>query len=218
MINKNIISICIIILLFGCNGKPDLSPLTSNREGNIFKNEYFGFTIEKPKDWFAKSVEESLMAQHISAENLDKDNLDTMVESAMEKTLPLFSFFEFRHGSQMKLNSSIIAIAQNMKNFPEAKNACDYLDQVQTALEKGQIIYIFDNHCQPSFIDGKEFGLLKAYTKFANQQIYQKYYATIQGAHVISIILTYFNEETEAKVEAVRSSIKFNNVTAGSGA
>jgi len=210
---KPLVMLIILVLFAGCSKKQEPSPITVNKKEDIYENEYFKFTIEKPRGWYSRSVKESLLSQHRNKKGLsgktDESEMDAIIDQSMEKTLPLFSFFEFRHGSQIKLNPSVLAIAQNTKNFPEAKNSCDYLKHVMAVLEKGQIKYIFEPDCKELTLKGKNFSVVNAYAKMGKDIVYQNYYATISGKHTISIITTYFDNETKKAVEAVISSIEF---------
>ncbi|MDH3973858.1 MAG: hypothetical protein OEV42_06225 [Deltaproteobacteria bacterium] len=212
---KKYLIIALLIFLVGaCSKKPDPSPVTYHKKGNLYENNYFGFTVEKPEGWYARDVKESLfLQQHKKAPSgkTDEREMKAAVQEAIEKTLPLFSFFEFRHGSQLKVNPSVLSVAQNMKNFPEAKTACDYLKHVIAVLERGQIAYTFDQNCETSTFNGREYDTVNAYAKVGKDIVYQRYYATISGKHAISIIVNYFNDETKMIVEKFMSSIKFKS-------
>jgi len=209
---RKAIALILITSLTACNLMSRPSPVTEQAEGNLFKNEYFRLTVEKPEGWYAQSARETILSQHKGKRILaagDKE-MEVVIEKSIETTLPLFGFFEFRHGSQDSLNPSVLAVAQNMKNFPSAKTACDYLEHVKTVLSKGQIPYIFENNCKKTTQGGKELSMLNAYAKVGNNYVYQRYYATLQGKHAISIIETFFDDATEAKVEQVLRSIRFD--------
>lgn len=206
------IFLILFLVVTGCSEKPGPSPITFQKKGNLYENAYFNFSVQKPDGWYSRDAKESIFLQNhklIPTENINEAEMNKFVHEAMSKTLPLFSFFEFRHGSKIQINPSALSVAQNMKNFPGAKNACDYLQYVMSVLNKGELRYLFDPKCESAMINGREYSLVKAYSKVGNDKVYQTYYATIAGEHAISIILTYFDEETKKKVESVISSLKF---------
>ena len=75
-------------------------------------------------------------------------------------------------------------------------------------IQKSQMNYTFDNKCETKMLNGTEFGVVNAQLAIGQQVVKQRYYAVIRGNHAISVIQTYFDEESEAKVNKIVESFK----------
>ncbi len=192
--------------------KKDGSPITKSTDNKTYTNEFFQMTIQKPEGWYAQNSEESAELQkqggNLMAGN-DK-NLKAMMDAAQDKTISLFGFFEAPPGTPGKLNPNVLSAAENIKLAPGVKTGCDYIALTKEIIKKSQMNYKFDDKCETKTVNGTEFGVVNAQLTIGNQVVKQRYHAVIRGHHAISVIETFFDVESEAKVKKVVESLKFS--------
>lgn len=199
------------LLSTSCTDPGSDSPVTVNTSGNTYINGFFGLKVEKPADWYAQSAEETIMLQQQGNRVLagDDDNMQKMIEAAMESSLPLFGFFEYPPGTPGKMNPNVLSVAENIKMYPGIKDPCDYVAAVKQILQQGQLKYEFNGECQSTTIGGKPAGYQDASLKVGTYDIAQRYHAMITDGYAISFIQTYMDEKSRAKVDEVIDSIQF---------
>jgi hypothetical protein len=215
---KNVVKVCLIFssfLLFNSDrvfAKPanNPSPLTKSTDGKTYTNEFFKLSVEKLKGWYAQDPKEYLALQKRGSNLIAGDNSDfkKVLDASLSTTTPIFSFFEFPPGTPGKLNPSTIAVAENIKGFPGVKNGCDYLDQTKKISQRSQVKIVFADKCESRVLNGTEFKMVNAQLSLNGQQIKQRYFALVKNDHAIGVVQTYFNAESEAKVNQVVNTIK----------
>jgi hypothetical protein len=193
--------------------KKDASPVTKSDDNKTYTNEFFQMTVQKPESWYAQNQEEALETQKKGEKMLagNDKNLKAMVEAAQDTTTQVFGFFEFPMGTPGKLNPNVLSAAENIKGAPGVKTGCDYIALTKEIIKKSQVSYEFDEKCETKTVNGTEFGVVNAQLTIGNQVVKQRYYAVIRGRHAISVIQTYFDAESEAKVNKVVESVKFQS-------
>lgn len=185
---------------------------TVNTDGNTYENRFFGMSVTRPDGWYAQSVEEMLMTQQKGSKALagDNKNLQAMLDAAKDSSLPLFGFYEYPPGTPGKINPNVLAVAENIKQYPGIAKPCDYISAVKSLLEMGQVEYIFEGDCKSSNVGGRESGYLDAMLDLGKLKIKQRYHATISNGYAVSFIETYTDEENSKKVKRVINSIQFD--------
>lgn len=189
------------------------SPLTKNKEGtNLYENKYFGVSVEKPEGWYSQSAIETVLMQQRGSSAIagEDENLKAIIDASMKTNMPIFGFFEFKPGTPGKLNPNVLCIAENIKPFPGIESGCDYISHVKDIISRGKLKYQFDKGCETKNIGGKELGFINASLNAGDQNITQTYHAFIQDGFAISIVQTYFNEESKKKVDEVLDTIRFD--------
>jgi hypothetical protein len=191
--------------------KKDASPVTKSDDNKTYINEFFQMTVQKPESWYAQTQEEGIETQKKGEKMLagNDKNLKAMMEAAQDTTTQVFGFFEFPMGTPGKLNPNVLSAAENIKGAPGVKTGCDYIALTKEIIKKSQVNYEFDEKCETKTVNGTEFGVVNAQLKIGEQVVKQRYYSVIRGRHAISVIQTYFDAESEAKVNKVIESVKF---------
>jgi hypothetical protein len=191
--------------------KKDASPVTKSDDSKTYTNEFFQMTVQKPEGWYAQSQEEAVETQKQGGKMLagNDKNLKAMMEAAEDTTTQIFGFFEVPMGTPGKLNPNVLSAAENIKAAPGIKTGCDYIAATKEIIKKSQMNYEFEDKCGTKTVNGTEFGVVNAQLKVGEQVVKQRYYAIIRGRHAISVIETYFDAESEAKVNKVIESVKF---------
>ncbi|TDY04356.1 hypothetical protein [Thiohalophilus thiocyanatoxydans] len=194
------------------SGSGSDSPVTVNSSGNTYVNGFFGMSVEKPDDWYAQSSEEAIMLQQQDGKILsaDGENMEAMIEAAMESTLPLFGFFKKPPGTPGTINTNVLSVAENIKMYPDIEKPCDYINAMKEVLEQGQLDYQFDSDCQTTRLGGKVSGHMDASLTVANHDVSQSYYALINKGYAISFIQTYADEQGAKNVAYIMDSIRFD--------
>lgn len=187
------------------------SPLTVNSSGNTYVNGFFGMRVEKPADWYSQSAEEDIMQQQQGSKvrSGDDENMEAMIEAAMESSLPLFGFFKNPPGTPGTFNTNVLSVAENIRMYPGIKKPCDYINAVKEVLERGQLNYQFDSDCQSTRVGGKASGYMDASLSVANFDVTQRYHAIITDDYAISFIQTYADDQGAKNVAHIMDSIRF---------
>ena len=213
-----------LLTLSACGTEPETKPetmpatesaaergpeaLTYTTGDNVYINDMFSLRIEKPEGWFAQSAEDMiLMQQQGSALFSDDDNIRKILKASLESTLPLFGFFEVPPGTPGKLNPNILGTAENIRQAPGITSGCDYLYHARVALRQMSIDYEVEDECHSRTVNGTELDFFHATAMFGPQLIQQRYLALVRDQHAIVIVQSYFDEESEAKVEAVLQTL-----------
>lgn len=185
--------------------------VTVNSQDNIYVNELFGLSVEKPGGWYAQNVEEMIMSQQRGNKILagDDKNMQAMLEAAKDSSLPIFGFYEYPPGTPDKINPNILSVAENIKLYPGIKHPCDYVNAVKSLLQQGKLEYTFNGDCQTGSLAGRKTGYLEASLNLGNLAITQRYYAILANGYALSFIQTFTDKESLAKVDQVMNSITF---------
>jgi hypothetical protein len=186
-----------------------LSRTTASPDGKKYVNEFFNVTVEKPEGWYAQNTQESEALREKGGQMVagDDKNMKAMVEASKQSTTPLFSFFEVAPGTPGKANPNVIGIAEDLKAAPGVKTGCDYLALAKQMAEKSQVKIEFSEKCESKNINGSEFNFMDAQIKMGNQVIKQRYFARVQKEHALSMVQTFMDEESEAKVDKVIATL-----------
>ena len=189
----------------GTSGTSDA--LTYSEDGRLYRNDRFGLQIEKPEDWFSQNAEDMIAMQQQSLALMGDDNTRAMIRSALESTLPLFGFFAVPPGTPGKLNPNILGSAENIRLAPGITDGCDYLAHARQALRQMQVRYEIEEQCGQRDINGTAFDYFEAQAMFGPQMVRQRYLALVRDEHAIVVVQSFFDEESEALVEAVLATL-----------
>ncbi len=192
--------------------KKDDSPVTKSTDNKTYTNEFFQMTVQKPEGWYAQNEEEAEAGQKEGGKLIagNDKNLKAAMDAAQDTTSQLFGFFEVPRGTPGKLNPNVLSAAEDIKASPGVKTGCDYLTLMKDIIKKSQVTYEFDEKCETKTLNGATYGVSSGQLKMGDQVIKQRYYAIIRGHHAISVIETFFDAESEAKVNKVVESLKFS--------
>ena len=65
-----------------------------------------------------------------------------------------------------------------------------------------------EDGCASRKIDESTFGVLTVHSVINGISVNQKYYSCVQNEHAISIIQTYFGDDSKSKVDRALESVK----------
>lgn len=208
---KKIVFILLVLSVSGFVAAEDKSALTVQKGKSLYVNEYLGMSVRKPDGWYSQSAEELIMLQNRGKDVLagDNKNFKALIETSIESSLPVFGFFRYPPGTPGKLNQSVLSTAENIKMFPGIKTGCDYLHHAKRLISQGKVAYTFTEGCHEKAFGNRKLGYIDASASFGKQKIKQRYYSTIIGHHAVSIIETYFDEESKRSVNDIVKTLKF---------
>jgi hypothetical protein len=186
------------------------SPITKTTNGKTYLNELFEMSVEKPEGWYAIPSEELLAAIKMGNDILagDDKNLRAYFDSSVKNSITIFSFSEVPPGTPGKINPSVISVGENIKILPGIKNGCDYISNTKEAIKTSQFSIDFEDKCESKFLNGTEFKMVNAQINVGSQSVKQRYFAYVKNGYAISVVQTYFDAQSEAKVNQVVNTIK----------
>ena len=197
--------------LFSCSDG-DKAIMTYTKDEISYVNEYFDLNIVKPNGWYSQSAEDTIKQSQVGTSIIsgDDESLKAVLEESLKTSIPLFAFYEYMPGTPGKTNANIIAIAENISLLPGIKSGCDYLYHARNLLVKSAYKPEVTETCKTISLNQSKLGYLDVTMKISGIKIKQKYYACVQGEHVISTIQTYFDEASKAKVDDVMKTLELS--------
>jgi len=183
--------------------------------GNTYTNDYFGLTLEMPAGWTILDEETKKLVMGMGSEILaDGDAAkQKQLDLAQEKTLPLSIAFKHPLTYTSGPNPNIICMAEQVSKLQllmGIKTGADYIEAMKASLAEAPMEYTFGDEILTELVDGKTFYVLDV-SADVGVKIYQKYYAALvdEDRYVLSFVLSYTNDEEQAEVASVLSSVKF---------
>jgi hypothetical protein len=172
-------------------------------EGSVYSNPFFGLRMSLPEGWAVMDAEMQGLARGIDA-HVRKD--------AERRSFNVVTAFEHPFGAEVLFNPSIQCFVEDLRFLPEIERGADYVEDSRKALEAGPFAISFSDEVTTRSLDGVEFDVLQAaFTTATGVPIRQRYYATVLKGHALACALAFDTEETEAALEAVIASIRFDD-------
>lgn len=207
------------VLLAACSDGNDPSDARTEEVGDgVFRNEAFGMSVRKPEGWYAQSFEEMMQSHRMGARMLsgDDENMKAGLESALESTLPLFTFFKKPPGTPMNFNPNVIATAENIKMFSAGiETGCDYLGNMVKILDQSRMQFETEGKCQTTEVNGQTFGVQNVSISAGTQTVHQRFLACRKDDHAIGIAQSYMTEEQRKEVDKVLDSLEIDCDSSG---
>lgn len=218
-IKKAFALMSILFVLVACDGKSEKkiqetkkSRYTQKVNDSLYKNDYFGFTVELPKGWYSQSYAETEALADQGGDVLagDDETLKAQLKAAKKQTYNLFGFFEHPVGSPVPFNPNCLAIAESVSMAPGVKTGKDYFFHLKKVLNGGQVKYTFVPGYKTIQISGRKFDVLEGSITMNGILIKQKYNVRIQDGFAFGLIQTYSTDEGMMKTGKVLQTLKFN--------
>jgi hypothetical protein len=209
---KFIFLVLSLFIITSCSSDKELSPVTVDKGGNLFVNEFFGLSVTKPEGWYSQNVAETMGLMKSGSEEMAKKdkNFQARLKASLDRTVPVFGFFEHNPGVQGKANPNVLASAENLKNISSVKSGCDYIAEVKKSLAKAPVQYHFEGACRTRSIGGKEFGYLDTSADQSGIKVHQVFYATIDRKYALALVQTYTDDDGRKGTDAIISSLQFS--------
>lgn len=207
-----IIVLLLVVLTFSTSCKSKKTISMGKMDGNTYKNDYFGLSLEIPNGWIIASDEEKAALTNTSKELIANgdENLKKDFDLAKVKTLNLVYSFKHPLNYTGGFNSNFFCVAENLSliNSLTVKSGADYLKLSKALMEKTNIPYSF-HEITSEEIGGKHFDVMEADVDYQGIKIYQKYYSAIIDRYALSFIMSYTTEDDLNELNNILTSIKF---------
>ncbi|PZM66351.1 hypothetical protein [Paenibacillus dendritiformis] len=196
----------VLVLLTACRSQEKTVDLGSIENG-IFKNDFFGLTLELPSEWSIQDTQ--TMNQAMESGKRAFSNQYSKKDLEELEYLNLLMVTRYPLG-EVKVNPSFMCIAENMSKKRGIKTGTDYLlttkkmfTDAKFSYESGEITSIN--------LGGIDFETTEMYFSSAMGEVTIKYYVSIINEYALSFIFTYIDDETKAVTDKVVESISFKS-------
>lgn len=216
------------VTLAGCgpSSSPDTKPVadssasssqTARAPEEVGKNTYriaaYGITVTAPEGWY---VADSDLMNKIMDVGLDvtKSNMDAgskaMIDSAMQRGGPLFTFTEFPPGAPRDANAMIMGVSEDVSSGPGIVRGTDYFFHTRRLLAQSPVPTTISDTYSEKLIDGELFDRMDLMIGPPGQEISQRMFAARHGDHMVLFALTYKTDEQLATLDEALNSIKLD--------
>ncbi len=202
------LSLLLVLGLAGC-GKGEPEALTHATDDGLHTNDYFGLSVQKPETWYAQDFEEMMAMLQMGARAMsgEDENMRTMIEDALDKTLPLFAFYEAPPGTPSPFNANIQGIAENIGDYPGIESGCGYLANTMNLMEQSAIQVGASGECTTQTIAGTTMSTQPLRMQMGSMSIRQRYYTCLNGEHAVGFIMTWVDEDQKRQLERILDTI-----------
>lgn len=179
--------------------------------GRVYKNDFFGFTLNIPKKWVVQGQSKlhDLIEDGGNLHAGEDAQLRQKLTLSEMQSISLFAVFQYPVGRSVKFNPSIIAIAEPLSDVPDIKSGGDYLKRSRQILEAGQLDIEFLGEIESISINEIPFDLMHLNLDFLGTKVRLEHYAVIKNEHAIVFVISYVNDTQKTKLNAILDSIRF---------
>lgn len=210
--NKFIISFVMAVgALAGCGNKPKAEITYGVLDNNVYSNEFFRLTIEKPAAWVAQSqaVNREMMETGANLVAGNDANLRAALRESQVDSLVLFSFYKFELGSPVAFNPSFASVAERVAHTPGIKTGKDYLFHAKNLLQSSALKYSFPEEVYSEIIDGVPFDVMPTVMEFPDMKIHQNYYTAKINDYILVFITSFTSSDELDELNAILQTVAF---------
>lgn len=202
----------ITLAVTGCSSNNSVS--TGAFKGETYTNDFFGLSLNVPKDWHIASKDEIQKAYRVGQELVGSD--DQVIEKTLkldqQKTLYLFLANEYPLDHTGSFNSNAGLTCENLSiTGLKVKNAKEYmlaaikgLDQNASNLQMGEV--------DEQKIGNTKVAMVYCELELQGIKLRQRFVAAIKNHYAIMLTLTYPRDASVEKLDELQdivASIKF---------
>lgn len=178
-------------------------------ENGIYTNNYFNLKIILPANWVVQSKEqtESILDKGKKLLAGDDKKMSAIIKASEINSANLIAVFQYKLGSAVKYNPSIMIIAENIKNSPGIKNGSDYLFHTRRIMEQGQFKYDFlSKNFRKENIHDIDFYKMDARLTYMGIDIKQVYYSTVLKEFSFNVVISYITDvQKDILIQSINS-------------
>lgn len=175
----------------------------------VYTNSFFEMKITFDPSWVVQSQEQVDQLVEKGQDLItDDEELKKSIEASSITTAYLLTIFKYEVGTAVASNPAFIAVAENVKSFPEIKSGEEYLLQVKELLAQSQLSYSFDKEIYEKKIGNLKFSVLEAEMDVYGSKIVQEYISVITDGFCLSYILTYTDDNEKKELYRIIDNIK----------
>lgn len=178
---------------------------------SVYQNNYFGFSVTFPQDWSIQDQTEQrqLMVKGSHALYGDSSKGQAVLNAAALQVVNLFAVSQYPMGSHVEFNSSILSMAERVRQAPDVKTGTDYLEHVKTQLASGRLAISYPGDIYTTQVGGKDFSVMELEMTTPKMTVRQKYYAAIMKGYALGFILSYSSDEQESSLQKILDTVTF---------
>jgi hypothetical protein len=203
--------ITLAVLLIGCGKKASDEIDFGAFNKDVYKNNYFGLAITIPPDWSIQDQEAQRRLMKVGGKLMSGDdkNLQAVLKASELQTVNLFAVFKYPQGSPVTSNPSILALAENVSQFPGIKRGKDYHFHSRQALEASRLEVSFPKDIYTQQLGGVDFDVMETEMSIRGMVIKQKYYAAIMKGYALCFIVSFNTDDEQAALQKILDTMTF---------
>ncbi len=184
----------------------------STFNGSTYTNTYFGFNITIPSGWTVNSKEQrdSLMAVGRRMFSNDPNAQKAYDELLLTSSCILYCS-RAAIGTKTEANTSLIIIAEDLKNSPGITDGKEFLSCFKDEMDKTDI-KVKSNNISSIHVDGKDIYYSEIKTKYLSVIVKQIDFAFIVKRYAIGITITYTDDKDFSTLVTAVKSLHFSNL------
>lgn len=195
--------------LSGCDKKASDEIDFGVVENLVYRNQYFGFSIQIPPNWSIIHDQETLqIIMNKGADIVIKE--DKHIDDVLKASELQMVFFFVASKYPFTSDPSVNCLADTVRHVPVIKKGKDYLFHIKNDLEASKIEISFPKEIYTETLGGIDFDVLTAQMSFAGRTIKQKQYVTVMKGYALVCTVAFTNYDEEAELAEILNSIKFN--------
>lgn len=203
------LTVFLTVILCGCSGKKAAFDYGTIGDG-IYRNEYFGMTMQLPVGWNISSREDINELTRASFDVVtDNPEMRAMLEEVSEVDAAVL--FLITKVDTTAGNASMQFSVENLRSLPGIRDGGQYLVQAVKTLEASALLYSE----VPTGTGMEEIGGEMLYTKIiefdsGGMPFYMKYYATVRNKYALMFNLTYHDPGQLIIMESALRTLGFD--------
>lgn len=204
----SIAMLLMLVLVTACGGK-DKEVSLGVTEAGSYTNDYFGLSLNFPKEWVYQDADQMMKLMEASQEFLagDSKTKKKQFDLAQSKTLNLLMASQYPLDSG-KTGASAIAIAEKVSMLQGIKDAKGYLESTKKQMLETKLPYEFESISTVK-VGGKDVEVMKASIDTGAVVAKQEYYCKMIDGYAFNLIVTYVDDESKAATDKVLESLSF---------
>jgi hypothetical protein len=202
----------VLFLIFqpGCGKKASDEIDFGTIENSVYRNDYFGMSIEIPAGWSVRDREGLQAMLDFGGKVADDDKvLDEVMKASELQTVNLLGVFKHPLGSSVECNPNIMCLAERIRHLQGIKTGRDYHLHSKRLLQSTQMGVTFPEEIYTKRIGGVDFDVMTLAVPNAELVINQKQHVTVMKGYALMLITSFSSGEEEAELDAVLESVRF---------
>lgn len=187
-------------------GDYDTADFLGNIKDGVYKNNFFGFKINSPKELFLLNQDQITIVKEGGQEILKTQNErnNKLIEEAGQKEVILYAAAEKPFGAEK--NSSLnISVRKQPSSQVTSEMVLTATKKLLLANPKIKLVQDKKN----VNLGGENFSTIELQSKFNNQSINQKIFITMRKGYSLTFVLTYEEGESLQLFEKLIQSLSF---------
>ncbi len=208
-----------VALSGGCGRDQDDKIDFGKVRDSVYKNDYFGMSVELPPDWSVLDLEtrHELLDQGTEMVAGEDRGLKSALKASKMRTVSLFTVLRHPLGTPVLHNQHIQCWAERVDHLPGIQSGKDYLFHTKRVAEMGHLTISFPGDMFVESIGGREFDAMQSEISLPGMTIVSNYYTTIMKGYALSFYISFSTEEEESSLTEILDTVSFEKSTTNGG-